>query len=271
MDLSQIRSKLNTLQKTNQPKKEKVDYSTIYWKPKEAGKYQIRFVPSKFDKQNPFKEFFFHYNYTKFPIPALSNWGEKDPIIEFAKSLRATNDKDNWTLSKKLEPKMRIYAPIIVRGEEDKGVRLWEFGKEIYSDLLRIADDEDYGDYTDIMEGRDFTIDATKDTFQGKSYLKCTARVKPKTSSLSDDKEQIKKFLNEQPNVLEIHNRMEFDEIKKILQNWLNPEDAVETSEPETPIVAESTKEKPDYALEVKPKKKTSDKFDDLFNDDLPF
>lgn len=43
-------------------------------------------------------------------------------------------------------------APIVVRGEEEKGVRLWEFGKEIYMQLLGIAEDEDYGDYTDIND-----------------------------------------------------------------------------------------------------------------------
>ena len=41
---------------------------------------------------------------------------------------------------------MRIFAQVIVRGEEDKGVRLWEFGKNIYQSLLSLADDPDYGD-----------------------------------------------------------------------------------------------------------------------------
>ena len=59
-------------------------------------------------------------------------------------------DTTNWQLAKKLDPKMRVFAPVIVRGEEDKGVRPWEFGKEIYMQLLGIAEDEDYGDFTDI-------------------------------------------------------------------------------------------------------------------------
>ena len=101
-----------------------------------------------------------HYGISKFPIYALTNWSEKDSIVEFAKQLRNTNDKENWRLAKKLDPKMRIFAPVIVRGEEDKGVRLWEFGKEIYVQLLGIAEDEDYGDFTDINDGRDFTVEA---------------------------------------------------------------------------------------------------------------
>ena len=40
------------------------------------------------------------------------NWGEKDPIMEFAKQLRQTNDKENWRLAKKLDPKVRTFAPV---------------------------------------------------------------------------------------------------------------------------------------------------------------
>jgi hypothetical protein len=54
---------------------------------------------------------------------------------------------------------MRVFAPVIVRGEEEKGVRLWEFGKEVYQSLLSLAADEEVGDFTDIMEGRDMKIE----------------------------------------------------------------------------------------------------------------
>ena len=115
MDLNVIKNKLSSLQSKGQ-KKEKVDYTKYLWKPKQEGKYQIRFVPSKFDKDNPFKEVFIHYGYSKFPIYALTNWGEKDPIVEFAKQLRNTNDSENWKTAKKLDPKMRVFASVIVHG-----------------------------------------------------------------------------------------------------------------------------------------------------------
>ena len=86
------------------------------------------------------------------------NWGEKDPIVEFAAQLRKTSDKENWRLAKKIEPKARYFAPVIVRGEEDKGVRLWQFGKETYEAFLQLAIDEEVGDYTDINEGRDIKL-----------------------------------------------------------------------------------------------------------------
>jgi hypothetical protein len=278
MDISAIKQRLNTLQSTNTPgKKEKIDYSKVYWKPKEEGKYQIRIVPSKLNPQNPFQEVFVHYGFGKFPIYALTNWGEKDPIVEFASQLRKTNDKENWSLAKKLDPKMRVFAPVIVRGEEEKGVRLWEFGKEIYMQLLGIAEDEDYGDYTDINEGRDFTVDVVKGDIGGRQGLKSSIRIKPKTTPLSADASSVKTFLNEQPVLLEIQRKMDFEAIKEVLQHWLSPEDAGDDVEEVDEEVVEAAAPTKNYALKTPaaPKASKVDTFDSLFEDeednDLPF
>ena len=59
MDLSLIKNKLDSFQNKGE-KREKIDYTKIFWKPK-AGKYQIRIVPSKFNKSTPFREIYFHY------------------------------------------------------------------------------------------------------------------------------------------------------------------------------------------------------------------
>ena len=274
MDINAIKQRLSSLQSSG-AKKEKVDYSKYYWKPKAEGKYQIRVVPSVLNKSNPFQEVFVHYGFSKFPIYALTNWGEKDPIVEFAKSLRTTQEKENWQLAKKLDPKMRVFAPVVVRGEEEKGVRLWEFGKEIYMQLLGIAEDEDYGDFTDISEGRDFTVDVVTGDIGGRQGLKSSIRVKPKTSPLGSDKETIKMWLTEQPNVLELQRKTAFDDLKSILANFLNPEEeetvAVEVDEDEDPIIAKAQETpKTNYSLKAAPVAKVSkaDKFDALFDDE---
>jgi hypothetical protein len=279
MDLNTIKSRLSALQSSGQ-KKEKVDYTLTQWKPKSEGKYQIRIVPSKLDKSNPFKEVYLHYGYAKFPIYALTNWGEKDPIVEFAKQLRGTNDRENWSLAKKLDPKMRVFAPVIVRGEEDKGVRLWEFGKEIYLQLLGLAEDEDYGDFTDISEGFDFTLEALMGDIGGRQGLKSSIRPKRKTSALSEDAAQIEMWLEEQPDILEMQAKFKksFDELKTILQNFLEPENEEEEM---APAKVESIDEelnlepKSNYSLSTKKEvAKPVDKFDSLFDDeddDLPF
>jgi len=274
MDLSLIKNKLAGLQQSSQPR-EKVDYTKIFWKPK-VGTYQVRIVPSKFDKQNPFKEVYFHYGFTKGPILALTNWGEKDPIVEFAKSLRKSSDKEDWQLARKLDAKMRVFAPVIVRGEEEQGTRLWEFGKEIYQQLLGIAADEDYGDFTDIQDGRDFTVEATNGEVAGRSVVKCALRTKPKTSPITDNATLLQTLLDEQPDILTINRRYTFDDLKTILEKFLNPEDDIEDNVPVVAnTVADSAEpsdlpwEKPEakpYTLEnVAPKVTNTDKFDELF------
>ena len=286
MDINAIKQRLNSLQSSGQ-KKEKVDYSKYYWKPKQEGKYQIRIVPSALNKENPFQEVFVHYGFSKFPIYALTNWGEKDPIVEFAKQLRGTSEKENWQLAKKLDPKMRVFAPVVVRGEEDKGVRLWEFGKEIYMQLLGIAEDEDYGDFTDINDGRDFTVEAVMGDIGGRQGIKCSIRVKPKTSPLGTDKTQIKSWLSEQPNVLELQKKNTFEDLKSVLEKFLNPEaEGDDEEEVVAPVKVtnaapkdlpweddeaedETPAPKANYALKTAPTKTSkAAKFDALFEDE---
>lgn len=251
MDSNLIKKRLESFQKKE--KKEKVDTKKFFWRPP-VGKAVVRIVPSKENPKYPFKEVYFHYGINKFPMYALTNFGEKDPIVEFTEQLKRTNNKEDWKLAKKLEPKMRVFVPVIVRGEEESGVRLWEFGKEIYNELLSLANDEDIGDYTSLTEGRDLTVETIGKETTG-NYNKSSVRVKPKVAPLSDNEAQVKKWLTEQPEVLTIYEKVPYDKMKQILQEFLTPseeEEEKETSEEETLIP------------EAKPSK--SSKFDNLFN-----
>ncbi len=268
MNLNMIKERLENLNQSSKPKgnKEKKDYTLIYWKPKEEGKYQIRFVPSKLNKDNPFQEVFMHYGIGKFPIVALSNWNESDPIIDFSKKLRSTSsDSETWKLAKQLDPKMRVFAPVIVRGEEDKGVRLFEFSKTIYSELLSIADDEDYGDFTDVNEGFDFTITANK--VPDRMGFNLSLRPKPRSTQLSSDASVVEKWLEEQPILLEERFKYTYDKLKEELQKFLSggEEEKEGSIISETPVEPDVEEKKP-YTLTTKQTK--TQKFDDLFDDD---
>ena len=89
MDLSFVKQKLEA-NANKGAGREKIDYTKIFWKPK-AGKYQIRILPNKFRKEWPLREVQMHYGFSKGPILALSNWGEEDPITDFAKKLRQSS------------------------------------------------------------------------------------------------------------------------------------------------------------------------------------
>jgi hypothetical protein len=277
MDLNLAKQKLAASQNRGGQQREKIDYTKIFFKPK-PGKYQVRILPSAYDKAWPIREVQFHYGFAKGPILALSNWGEADPIADFAKTLRKSADREDWELAKKISPKSRYFAAVIVRGEEHLGTRLWEFGKLTNDQLLGIAADEDYGDYTDITDGRDFTIEATEDIVAGRKGIKCNLRIKPKTTPISDDATLVEKVLNEQPDILAINRRYTYDALKDILTKWLNPEE--EATATETPIASADVEEEDDFLKEInKPvtpaytletgvaKTSNADKFNDLFND----
>ena len=276
MDLNKIKSRLDNLNQASKPKQtEKKDYTLVYWKPKAEGKYQIRFVPSKINKDNPFQEVFMHYGVGKYPIVALTNWGEDDPIVDFTKKLRKSSESENWRLAKQLDPKMRVFAPVIVRGEEDKGVRLFEFSKTIYMELLSIADDEDYGDFTDINQGFDFVVNATK--VQDRPGFALSVRPKPKQTPLSSDASQITTWLENQPILLEERYKYTYDKLKEELQNFISGGEEKEDdiiSEPASDFEDDSpAKEEKKFTLSTQgtPKKAKSEEFDSLFEDDLPF
>ena len=287
MDINSIRAKLNALQTQNsRPSGEA--RKNVFWKPA-VGKQTIRIVPSAYNKSNPFSELYFHYGIDKNPIISPTNWGEKDPIVEFAKQLRQSKDKESWRLARKLDPKMRVFVPIIVRGEESEGVKLWGFGKEIYMELLSMVEDEDIGDYTDIISGRDLNLTTVGADTTGTGFNKTTVRARTKESVLTEDQALLQIILNDQPDPLKVFSRMSFDDMKSVLQKWLAPEEEEGSiiSEPATTFddakpAAATTEELPwkkpanPFTLETQGKKVESkaDKFDSLFNDDdndLPF
>jgi len=280
MDLNEIKARLNQMQ-TASTGQNKGDGKQLFWKPS-VGKQTIRVVPFKYNTSNPFTEMQFYYGIgSKKVMPSPLNWGEKDPIKEFSKQLRQSNDKENWRLAKKLDAKTRVFAPVIVRGEESEGVKLWQFGKEIYEAFLQMAADEEVGDFTDILNGRDIKLNTVGPESTGTPYNKTTISPSMKTSTLSDDEALVEKLLAEQPDPKKVFKPLSYDEMKGALQEWLSPEDTEEgdiVSEPAEDFDSD-IKEAPksNYSLSTKPvvKKSKTDQFDDLFgdeeDDDLPF
>jgi len=271
LDLNAIRGRLNKLQ-NNTSRKDNL------WKPT-PGKHQVRIVPYTFTPENPFIELFFHYNINNKTYLSPSSFVRPDPIVEFADKLKRMGDKEDWKAAKKMEPKLRTFVPVIVRGEENEGVRFWGFGKTVYQELLGYIADPDYGDITDPTSGRDITIEYTSADDAGTSYPVTTVRVKPNQTPLSEDSSVQTNFMENQTNITDIYSELSYDELKSVLEGWLNPtaEESTESvsqqtlstpSAPKTeatPAVAAA----PSNSVSTETKKKMDDvasAFDDLFN-----
>ena len=253
MDINAIKSKLTQLQSTTSTKEN-------FWKP-EPGKQVVRIVPYKHNKDNPFIELFFHYNLgnNKTYLSPLS-FGRPDPVAEFADKLKSTGNKDEWIQGKRLEPKMRTFAPVIVRGKESEGVKFWGFGKTVYQELLGVIADPDYGDITDATNGRDIGIDRQTPAEAGNQYGKTTVRVKPNQTAITEDADMLKGIFENQSDLTELYNEPTYDELKEVLQNFLNPSDDSEESAPT------NTTEKVAEQTATKSTADVSDAFDNLFN-----
>ena len=270
MDLNVIKQRLESLNKQN-TKNSGGSSKNLFWKPS-VGKQLIRVVPSKYNKANPFTEMMFYYGIgSKRVMASPANWGEKDPIQEFAKQLRNSNDKENWRLAKKLDAKVRTFAPVIIRGEESEGVKLWQFGKEVYQDFLNMAADEEIGDFTDIAEGRDIKLTTVGPEVTGTPYNKTTIGPSLKTTGLAEGEEMINALLENQADPMKVFKPLSYDEMKLALQEWLAPEDSEEGTITSEPAVAfDNDKKESNYSLDTKPsivKKSKADQFDDLFQE----
>ena len=230
MDISLALKRFSSLQ--NNTKK-----SDSIWKPAN-GKSQIRLVPYKFNKDIPFIELYFHYNINNKTYLSPISFGRPDPIVEFAEKLKRTGDTDDWKAGKKMEPKLRTFAPVIVRGKENEGVKFWGFGKTVYQEILAIVADPDYGDITDETNGRDIVIEIVEEA--GKTYPETRIRVKPNVSLLHDTPATAAKLLDEQTDITDIYSELSYAELKTVLENWLNPTAAIEEENP-TPSVTQQT------------------------------
>ena len=264
MDINAIKSKLATLQSTSNTKDN-------FWKP-EPGQQVVRIVPYKHNKDNPFIELFFHYNLgnNKTYLSPLS-FGRPDPVQEFADKLKSTGNKDEWIQGKRLEPKMRTFVPVIVRGQESEGVKFWGFGKTVYQELLGVIADPDYGDITDPTLGRDIMIERMTPAEAGNQYGKTTVRVKPNQTPITEDKDLLQNIFDNQANLTELYTEPTYDELKEALANYLNPsdEDNTETTTTSNGVAASTAPTSntgTTTAATTDKKENVEDAFDQLFN-----
>jgi len=215
IDFDAIRKKLGQL--SGQNKK-----SAVTWRPEEGKDYNIRIIAFPNNNGQPFVDRWFYYGIGGDKAPAILapyQFGKKDPIQDLINKLREDSSPESRELAKKLYPKLRTFAAVVVRGEEDKGVRLWSFGKMIYQDLLKLMLDEDYGDITDPEAGRDLKVSVTKQP--GKTFADTKVTPRATQTPLSKDASQAKQWLSSVPKMEDYDEMISVEEIEKRVNDWL--------------------------------------------------
>ena len=251
MDIKAIKARLNQLQQVN-------TRTSNLWKPS-PGKSQVRIVPYKHNPDSPFIELYFHYDIGEKSYLSPASFGRPDPIEEFAVKLKTSGNKDDYKLGRKIEAKMRTFAPVMVRGEESEGVKFWGFGKTVYQELLSIIADPDYGDITDPVSGRDIVVEFKTREETGKSFPMTAVRAKPNQTPVTEDPEVMKTIKDTQKNITEIYQEQSYDDLKEVLNNFLNQESDVADKDLNVAAVS-NPPAKTEKVEDV------SSAFDDLFN-----
>jgi len=218
VDFDAIRKKLNKLSGGSSRR-------DSMWRPQEDEEAVVRIIAFPDNDGQPFKERWFYYNIGNNPgLLAPYQFGNPDPIQELISKLRDDGDnKASYELAKKLYPKMRAYAAVIVRGEESKGVRLWSFGKQVYQSLLNIMLDEDYGDITDPKTGRDIKVTCTKPP--GKMWASTSVMPRGKPTHLTDDASKMKEWTSSIPVLDDLYTEKTYEDLEKIINVWLASDD----------------------------------------------
>lgn len=202
------------------------EFSKLIWRPKE-GVNNIRIVPYKFNPDSPFIELQFYYNLAGKHYLAPCTFGKPDPVQETIETLLASGDEADKIVAKKLNPTTRTYAPIIVRGEEDKGVRFWGFGVQVFKQLLTVMTNAKYGDITSWTDGRDIEVTfrkvGSKKNAKGESLPETTLLVDPTTCPVVDPtRRDLLEKIKDQTDILNVFPLKPYEELKEAVDKWIS-------------------------------------------------
>ena len=217
IDLKKMREKLNNLNNKGGAKGK----TTQYWKPIDGADSTIRILPT--DDGDPLKEFYFHYLRTEKKFQSVlcpkKNFGENCPMCDLVSKLYKEGDEESRKLAKDMTAKQRFFSPIVVRGDEDKGVQLWGYSKTIYEELLKLMLNPEYGDITDPDEGLDLVVSSSKKS--GKLFAETSLTPKRKASPLASRKELMTEIINHGTDFDNLFERRTASQVAEILDSFL--------------------------------------------------
>jgi hypothetical protein len=187
----------------------------VFWKP--TGEHIIRVVPYVHDPSDSFRRFLVYYELSRSQVVSPATYGKDDPVISYCLKLKNSGNSDNYKLAKKLEPKYRYYLPIIVRGEEHKGVRFYGFTENVYNKFAKFLLSGDYGDISDLNKGHDVAIEYVKGN---KEYPETIIMIKPNATPAFTVPGQ-EKVLEATPNLEDMFEAPTTQELAHLLEEYL--------------------------------------------------
>lgn len=234
IDMKKMRAKLAAVQNRNP------GGNSHFWRPQD-GDQTIRILPTA--DGDPFKLHWFHYNVgnnSGFLCPK-KNYGDSCPVCDFAFKLYQEGTPESIKMAKSFFARQRFFSPVLVRGEEDAGVRVWGYGKTAYESLLNLVLNPEYGDITDAESGTDLNLSYGKPA--GASYPQTKLQPRRRTSPLCDNltSEQCDELLASIPDFDTLFDRKTTSDVETILDEYLSSDELAEETSSETVITPDTT------------------------------
>ena len=134
---------------------------SMYFRP-EAGRTTIRIVSP--DGTFPLRNYWYHYNLAEKPVYSRYRnlKDSSDPINAYTQQLWNSEKVDEY---RQMKASSRFYAPVIIRGQEELGVKIWSFSKKCFTDMVDELKSVGANDnFYDSRKGRDITLIYKKPT-----------------------------------------------------------------------------------------------------------
>ena len=193
------------------------------WLKISPGRTTLRILPPREGETSPFVVTHQHYISRPgneppfvFVCPRHAGVGPCPACAEAAK-LRATGNKLDREQAWSMMPKVRGFANVIDRSDEDAGPKVWGIPKTVLAELTQLRQDEDCGgDYIDPEVGYDVIVERTG---TGKLDTSYSVRLARHPSPISEDPAEAAEWYEALPDLSQFAKVKSYDEITAGLSN----------------------------------------------------
>ncbi len=287
MDINALKERLQNLNK-------RTSKATDVWKPKDE--HEVRCLPYPHGS-DPFLEIHFHYDVGdsySITCPKL-NYGKDCAVCDFADQLRSWKDdsghdkpegdrKADFEIFKKIQAKARVFIPMVERGKEGDGAKFWGVTPNQAVQILEVCADGDRLEelgigkddskralevITNPDKGYDLAVSFRKPGEKGntKSFTEVVIKGKVRATQLSKDKKTVTEICGQVKNIKEVFPEVSSEEVKRILDKWVNSASSDATVEKKSKEATEKYKTNSSEKADKVGVRSIDDAFGDMLNE----
>lgn len=233
-NIDAIRKKIADLGKIKSKKDRKNEEKLQYFKP-QLGPVELRVLPYDDGNGQPIQQIDYYDSrkLTQRRVVAPKQWGLPDPVYDLYNELSKDRSSDTtWNLMKELKVKESYYVPVLVRGKENEGVKIWELNNVVLNQIYSLLAHPDFCD-EDLFHpktGYDFILTCTdsgkKIQFNGKQHVVKNYDIKTrrKPSPIASSQAEIDAIVASIPNLNEYFKKyvMSEEKLRVVVSNYLS-------------------------------------------------